>query len=35
VEYEVGEVVMREGRFAYCDLVEGRKNEGVGRSACG
>lgn len=21
VEYEVGEVVMREGRFAYCDLV--------------
>jgi diphthamide synthase (EF-2-diphthine--ammonia ligase) len=22
VEYDVGEVVMREGRFAYCDLVE-------------
>jgi uncharacterized protein (TIGR00290 family) len=35
VEYEVGEVVMREGRFAYCDLVEGRKNEGVGRRARG
>jgi uncharacterized protein (TIGR00290 family) len=29
VEYGVGEVVMREGRFAYCDLVEGRKGEGV------
>jgi uncharacterized protein (TIGR00290 family) len=26
VEYEVGEVVMREGRFAYCDLV-GRAEE--------
>jgi uncharacterized protein (TIGR00290 family) len=23
VEYRVGEVVMREGRFAYCDLVRG------------
>jgi uncharacterized protein (TIGR00290 family) len=29
VEYEVGEVVMREGRFAYCDLVGGRKGDGV------
>ena len=29
VGYEVGEVVVREGRFAYCDLVEGRKGEGV------
>jgi uncharacterized protein (TIGR00290 family) len=36
VEYEVGEVVMREGRFAYCDLVgkaEERRRVGVNSNA--
>jgi uncharacterized protein (TIGR00290 family) len=28
VEYEVGEVVMREGRFAYCDLLSVAREEG-------
>jgi uncharacterized protein (TIGR00290 family) len=28
VEYEVGEVVMREGRFAYCDLLSVARGEG-------
>jgi uncharacterized protein (TIGR00290 family) len=29
VEYEVGEVVMREGRFAYCDLVVKASEQGL------
>jgi uncharacterized protein (TIGR00290 family) len=35
VEYEVGEVVMREGRFAYCDLVGRAEEQGVVRGARG
>jgi uncharacterized protein (TIGR00290 family) len=35
VGYEVGEVVIREGRFAYCDLVGRVEEQGVGRGARG
>jgi uncharacterized protein (TIGR00290 family) len=35
VTYEVGEVVMREGRFAYCDLVGRASEQGVaGLTTC-